>query len=318
MAAENDFFIPEWPVKLLDADVVKTRFILEFRSSCHLQPADFLGLGRILRNSGRQLIDQQAPLEVSQWRALFQPSLSDDPVALRKFQKPAPAFVLSMPIMQKERFDVGSSLALEVLFIGTGIPLINEFLRSLIHLGKLGLAAGDGCFDVVALYSLESGQNEELVWRQNESHDSLACSIQSMSWLLCRERVDKQVRLTFKSPTRLMVSGKPLRKPTLQQIFPFMLRRATAMLYTHCQLEVIDEPVMLLDLTSELEVLETSLSWSDWRSLPGRQGFIVGGFVGELTLAGQALEKLYWVFSVASLFGIGKGATYGAGKFELS
>jgi len=44
----------------------------------------------------------------------------------------------------------------------------------------------------------------------------------------------------------------------------------------------------------------------------------VGGFIGEMSVRGGVLQELYWVFAAASLFGIGKGATYGAGQFELS
>ena len=155
MAPENDFFIPEWPDTLLDVDIVKARFVLEMKSPCVLQPSDILGIGRLLRAAGRQLFDPQDSLALSQWRALFQPSLSADPVALRKFQKPAPAFVISMPVMQKELFSIGDRFVLEVLFIGTGIPLIHEFLRSLTHIGKLGLVSGEGRFEVIELLNLE-------------------------------------------------------------------------------------------------------------------------------------------------------------------
>ena len=185
MAPENDFFIPEWPDKLLDVDIVKARFVLEMKSPCVLQPSDILGVGRLLRAAGRQLSDPQDTLALSQWRALFQPSLSADPVALRKFQKPAPAFVISMPVMQKEFFSIDDRFVLEVLFIGTGIPLIHEFLRSLIHIGKLGLVAGEGCFEVIELLNLEPDQSEGLVWRRDEPLHSLACSVQPGSIKVC-------------------------------------------------------------------------------------------------------------------------------------
>ena len=115
-----------------------------------------------------------------------------------------------------------------------------------------------------------------------------------------------------------MVEGKPLRKPQLSQIFPFMLRRTTSMLYAHSGIEVLDEPQYLIEKVHHLNVAEVKLQWQDWRFLAGRQGMAVGGFLGEMILGGQALEETYWVFAVASLLGIGKGATYGAGRFVLS
>lgn len=318
MVAENDFVIPAWPEELQHVDVVKACFVLDFMSPCQVIPADFLEVGRVLRLAGRQLLDSSDAIPIQQWKTLFQPALSDDPIARRKFQKPAPAFVVTMPIMQKKLLGAGDQLELEVLFLGTGITLIPFFLRSLIHLGHQGLVAGKGRFAVTEVLSSEPDHSKSLVWRQNQPFETFTCSVQPLTWLLQTERIANQLIVRFITPTRLMVDGKPLRRPRFTQIFPFMLRRITSMLYAHSAIEVVDDPRALLEQIHELNVLEAKLLWQDWRSLTGRQGMTVGGFLGEMVLTGQALEEVYWVFAVASLLGIGKGATYGAGRFLLN
>jgi len=317
MVTENNFLIPKWPVELQQVDVVKARFVLDFISPCVVKPTDFLGLGRVLRVVGRQFVDSYDFTAIQQWKALFQPALSEDPVARRKFQKPAPAFVATMPIMRQELFDTGDQLELEVLFIGTGIPLIHDFLRSLIHVGRLGLVAGEGLFEVTEVYSKASDHSEGLAWRQNKPLESLTCSVQSLDWLLQSDRITNNVVVKYITPTRLMVNGKPLRKPRFSQVFPFMLRRVTSMLYAHSGVEVLDDPTYILELVNDLHEVESRLHWHDWRSLAGRKGLVVGGFMGEMKLEGQALEEVYWLFAVASLFGIGKAATSGAGRITL-
>ena len=318
MIIENDFVIPVWPEGLQHVDVVKARFVLDFISPCQLLPADFLAIGRLLRLAGRQSIASNDDDAIQKWKMLFQPPLSDDPIALRKFQKPAPAFVVTMPIMHKKLFDAGDQLELEVLFLGAGIPLIHEFLRCLIHLGHLGLAAGEGRFAVAEVFSRESEHSEALAWRQNQPLETLTCPVQPLTWLLKTDRIVRDIVVKFITPTRLIVDGRPLRKPQLNQIFPFMLRRTTSMLYAHSGIEVLDEPQYLIEKVHHLNVAEVKLHWQDWRFLAGRQGMAVGGFLGEMILGGQALEETYWVFAVASLLGIGKGATYGAGHLALS
>ena len=317
MVADNDFLIPDWPDALQQVDIVRTRFVLDFISPCQVQPADFLGIGRILRLVGRQFIDSHDVDAIRQWNALFQPSLSDDPVARRKFQKPAPAFVITMPVLREKVLDTGDRLELEVLFIGTGIPLIHDFLRSLVHLGRLGLVNGEGHFEVTEVLCRESDHSESLVWRQNEPLEILTCSVQSLSWLFQDVCVANKVTIKFTTPTRLMVNGKPLRKPRFSQVLPFMLRRTTSMLYAHSGVEVLDDPTYLLGKAHEVDELEQKLYWHDWRSLTGRQGLVIGGFMGEILLVGPALKEVYWVLAVASLLGIGKGATYGAGRIAL-
>ena len=90
------------------------------------------------------------------------------------------------------------------------------------------------------------------------------------------------------------------------------------MLFAHSGVEVFDDSSPLFAQVGEVKVVESKLCWLDWRPLSGQQGLVVGGFIGEMDLEGQALEEVYWVLAVASLFGIGKGATYGAGGFVLS
>ena len=126
------------------------------------------------------------------------------------------------------------------------------------------------------------------------------------------------VTVEFITPTRLMVDGKPLRRPRFAHVFPFMLRRVTSMIYAHSGVEVLDDPTCLLAQVREVNVVEARLRWHDWRSLSGRQSLVIGGFMGGIVLERQALEEIYWIIAVASLFGIGKGATYGAGRITLS
>ncbi len=318
MVAMNDFLFPAWPDRLQSVDVVQARFVLEFLTPCQVRPADFLGIGRNLRVAARQLPGLRDGDGARNRDALFQPALSDDPVARRKFQKPAPGFVVTIPVDQEKTFDVGDHLELPVLFLGSGIPLMLDFLRSLIQLGRQGLVAGEGCFDVSEVHGRESDETEDLVWRQTDPLEALPCAVRPLSWLLQKQRITRGLTITYLTPTRLLVDGKPLRQPRFAQVFPFMLRRVTSMLYAHGGIEVLDDPAELFALVRALDVPDAQLSWNDWRPLPGRQELMVGGFVGRMNISGQGLEELYWVLAVASLFGIGKGASYGAGRFVLS
>jgi hypothetical protein len=313
----NNLLIPVWPQALNDVDVVKVCFALDFVSSCVLQPADFLSLGRVLRVSGRPLLNTQDHSAVQQWEALFQPALSQDPVARNRFQKPAPAFVINIPITEKKRFESGDRLELEVLFVGTGIPSIHVFLRSLIHLGNLGLVAGEGRYEVIAALTRQVDGSLVPAWRQGEPLEPLEFIVLNLAWLILQEQIGEQVVVEFNTPARLVVSGKPLRKPSFQQIFPFMLRRVTSMLFSHAGVELLDDPAGLIAQSQEVEVVDAKFTWQDWRSLSGQNRMSVGGFTGQSILAGGSLEEIYWVIAASSMFGIGKNAAYGGGHLTV-
>ena len=316
ISAEN-LLIPDWPDALNQVDIVKARFTLGFVSPCTVRPTDFIRLGRVLRTPVRQMLDPADELTVRQWQALFQPAPSADPVARRRFQKPAPALVMTLPVIQETDIDTGGTLECVVLFVGAGVSLIHVFLKSLIDLGHLGLVPGSGHFQVTEVYSISNGQPEKLAWRQDDPLDGFTCAVQPLDWLVSQDRVPDRLTITYETPVRLMVNGRPLRKPRFKQVFPFMLRRVTSMIYAHSGIELLDEPSRLLASVSKIDELETRLSWSDWRAIAGQQDLVVGGFTGDMVVSGQAIADIYWVLAVASLFGIGKGASYGAGRFKL-
>lgn len=255
-------------------------------------------------------------MESAQWEALFQPSVSTDPVARRRHQKPAPAYVMTIPIRDETALDAGDHLACEVLFLGTGIPLIHVFLFSLNHLGRLGLVAGEGRFEVSEVFARAGDGTEAKVWSHGQSVEPLACPVIPATWLLMEESPGSALTLNFVTPARLLVDGRPLRKPRFKQIFPFMLRRVTSMFNAHCGFEAPQDLPRLVELAARVEELETDLDWCDWRTID-RSGLSVGGFIGGLTLAGAELDELFWVIAAASYFGIGKAASYGAGQIEL-
>ena len=317
MIADQNLLVPDWPDLLLEVDTVRVRFVLHFTAPCTLRPEDFIRLGRTLRSPARRRHDLADEPAVGQWDALFQPPPSADPVARRRFQKPAPALVMTMPIMAETFLDAGDRLECEVLFVGAGVSLIHVFLDSLIDLGRLGLVPGGGYFEVAEVYNTPAGQSEHLAWRQGDPFDTLVCAVQPLLWLVSRDRVPDRLKIVYKTPVRLMANGRPLRKPRFRQVFPFMLRRVTSMLYAHAGVELPEEPSVLIDSANMIDELAARLEWSDWRQITGQQGLVVGGFTGEMMVAGQAIAEIYWVLAIASLFGIGKGATYGAGRCKL-
>ena len=317
MTAETNLLIPDWPDALHEVDVARAGFAFDFVSPCTIRPADFIRLGGLLRSPVRQPPGPDREPAAGQWDALFQPAPSSDPVARRRFQKPAPALVMTTPVMQEAFFDTGDRLDYEVLFVGTGVTLIHLFLNSLIALGRLGLVPGGGQFDVTEVYSVSEGQADNLAWRQGDPLDSLSCAVQPLNWLVTHGRIPDRLVISYVTPVRLLVNGKPLRRPRFSQVFPFMLRRVTSMLFAHSGIECLDEPTALLDCANRVVEHEARLRWRDWRPIAAQQGFAVGGFTGELILAGEALAEIYWVLAVASLFGVGKGAAYGAGCFKL-
>ena len=123
-------------------------------------------------------------------------------------------------------------------------------------------------------------------------------------------------RIEVITPARLLHRGRLLRAPKFTQLFPFMLRRVSSLLYACCGLELADEAGWLLDAASRVAEVDSGWNWHDWRQL-GEDHDPVGGVTGHLTVEGPDNAQLGWIVALATLCGIGKGAAYGAGQLRL-
>lgn len=305
-----DFNIPE---ELYRADFCRLIFHIQFSESFELTSEAFLRLRRGLLQAAKDLESDSPGCLALQ---LFEPELATDPVARRRFQRPAPCFVLVPPILSFGACSVGQTVPLEVLFFGSGMSQLPLFFRTLKRLGKQGLFLGKGPFEIRMVDSLDASGNGQLLSDLGEPDEPLSPAVNHCGWWLENQaKPFESLQLSFVTPARLLSNGRPLFEPEFEQIFPFILRRVTSMLYAHCELELIDDPMVFLNAAGEVEVVARSLKWEDWRTLSGRQD--LGGVTGRLELAGPGLSDILWILHLGSLLQIGKGASYGAGCFQL-
>lgn len=311
---------PVVPGELHQVDFTRVIFALEFRDSCSLDAAALLGFRSMMRPVARQVFADAGAEGKRRYRALFEPEVSHDPVALKKFQKPSPPFVLSLREGLSRVVKAGERLELDVLFLGTSPSLIGDFTACLILLGRFGLLGGHGKYEVVGLSAIGQDDHAQSFWRHGDDIRRIAPPIDTLgSWLERRLPVELPLSLKFEMPTRLLVSGRPLRKPSFVALFPFMLRRVTSMLHAHAGCEPMLDVAELLRAAEAVRVADAHFCWSDWRDLSGPRPIrAIGGFTGGMSLQGGDLEEIFWVIALASLFGLGKGAAYGAGRLRLA
>lgn len=306
-------FYPVCPALLADAEFALIRFGLDLTSPCTLDLGDLLGLRSLLHAAAGALPQVRRA-------ALFNPALSSDPAALRRFQKPAPPFVLRPAAGVPGEYHEGDRIELEVLFIGTGVMAIGDFLSVLQTLGDRGLTHGEGTYEIASFQSLGSDGKWRDLGRITRSNTELVLDLLRLDqWLESSWPQARPVFFELITPARLIAGGRVLHQPRFRQLFPFLLRRVSSMLHGHCGLEVVDDPARLLEAAAKVDAQWLENRWVDWRGRPGCDELVtIGGCLGRLRLEGAELEEVLWVVQLATLFGVGKGAAYGAGRCRLS
>lgn len=229
---------------------------------------------------------------------LLFPSPATDPVVRCQVQKPSAAVILSPPAVKPGVFARGHQFKLSSLFIGDGVVGIEAFTLLLQVLGQRGIYNGQGRFGL-----------------------SLDCStpnIVPLSWLLQPQSFSSnKVKLDIVTPMRLLNRGKPLFRIDVNSFFSALQRRINNLAWAHGQ-SVNDSDDELNELAATIVCCDNALHWQDWRRLEqGRKVQGIGGLTGTLSLSGSALAELWWLLELGTLLQVGKGASYGFGRFRL-
>ena len=299
-----------------DIEFALVHFQLEFQEQFCLSMAELLRLRRELLMAAGQTLGERSS---ERFQALFDPPLPDDPVALRRFQRPSPPFALLFHPERERDFDAGDRLEITVSFWGRGGQLVGDFARVLQTLGKIGFHRGQGAFELAAIEAEDASGNRLSIWQEGKGVQLLTPPINEVGWWLNHVEEPAAVMLEFLTPARLLSQGRPLFKLDFRRLFPFVLRRVTSMLYAHCGREVVDEPRRLLAVADGVHEVQNVLRWQDWRTLEGGVAAQeLGGIIGSVRLEGENLQSLFGILRVGSLMNVGKGAAFGAGCFRLT
>ena len=309
-----------FPAELQQVEYVKLYFHLEISAYFDLPVLGLLQLRRELLQAFKHLSAQGKSDCVTELKQLLQPDLPDDPVLLRQIQRPAPPLVISPDISQHGLIEPKQRIILPVLFVGSGINAIDPFIFLLQHLGTQGLHHGSGQFVLEGVEAEDGSGVKSMLWFAGQQTNSLSPPICRLSWWLERQHSSgKSVQLEIITPLRLLHQGKPLFKAEFANIFPFLLRRVTALLTGHADVELSLDPAYLISISRQIEGYENHLFWKDWRTLKSERGAQnLGGLMGHFSVENDALTGLLWILQLGSLFNSGKGSTYGAGQYRLN
>ncbi|MBN2428883.1 MAG: CRISPR system precrRNA processing endoribonuclease RAMP protein Cas6 [Deltaproteobacteria bacterium] len=305
--------------KLQGVEFSRIHFTLEFSEEFSLSLESMLCMRTGLRNAGRHLARLECCIDSSGGQSpaeLFEPPLPVDPVAVRLFQKPSPFFAFQPSNDLPLKISAGGLFEISATFWGKGIQQIGQFAQTLQGMGNSGFKGDRGYFELMEMESEDLSGNRFSIWSEGSHFNRLTPAVNSVNtWLEEHGHRDTSLGLRFLTPARLISQGKPLFQPSFARIFPFVLRRVTSMLYHSCYLELDIDFKQLIELAGQAREKTNRLVWEDCKAAGGRKE--LGGFVNEIEVEGDGLEKLSYFLDIGALMNIGKGAAYGAGCYQV-
>jgi hypothetical protein len=252
---------------------------------------------------------------------VFDTPAPPDAARMRKYTAAPHPFVLLPPLEQKERYEPGERLHVGWTLVGKGAQYLPYFIYAFERLGAhQGLGRGRGRFTLEEVSWLSPHAEPVAIYRGEAQVLRHAFRLLDVRDLATPFDSDERSRLTlhFHTPTRLVYQGALTDTPSFHVILRALLRRLSNLAYFHCGTVLQLDFRRLIDMAEDVVAVTRWLQWYDWERYSARQKtrMKMGGFVGRVTYAGN-LAPFLPLLRLGAMVHIGKGATFGLGKYDI-
>jgi CRISPR-associated endoribonuclease Cas6 len=249
---------------------------------------------------------------------IFESLPPENSTKMTKYLRSPHPFVIEPPPELKDQYAEGESMAFGLVLIGKANDSLPYFIYAFDELGKMGIGKGKGKFTLdrvmmgeEILYDGVTKVLKSPTQGKNRRFDENTGS----------ELVEnvREITMRFLTPTRLILKEKLVSEPDFQTVFRTLLRRVSMLSYFHCGKELDLDYRGLIERAGAVQIVSRKLRWWDWERYSSRQDekMKLGGFVGELKLAGDVAEFLPFL-RLGEMVHVGKGTGFGLGMYELT
>jgi hypothetical protein len=255
------------------------------------------------------------------YRHLFEPVASKGEHGPRGLKAVPQPFVLEPPTDARTEYTPGEMFAFDFLLIGKAIPYLPYFLAAIEVMGFQGIGKGKGRYRIERLLKVDAAGSAapldlSRLLLEGDSKDVHTADD------VCRAHPCpsplQMVTLDFITPARLKFGNHLCDAPEFHVLFRNLARRISLLSYFHCGGEWRQSIAEEIRMAEEVKVVRNALNWNDWRRYSNRQEeeMYLGGFMGRLGFRGD-LESFWPYLLLGSHLHVGKGATFGLGKYVI-
>jgi hypothetical protein len=211
------------------------------------------------------------------------------------------------------------------MLAGRAIEYLPYIVFAIHQMAEGGLGTGRARFDLGGVEALEAGGARQPIYdaasqRLDPAPEAGASLTDWIEARLSRLPAGADaLRLRFLTPARIKSDDRLQQRPGFELIARNLLRRASLMMELYGAAPLVLDYRGLLRRAATVEVRSSGLRWWDVPRYSTRQqtALRMGGFVGDIEFTGDALPEFLPLLAAGELLGLGKGTSFGLGKFEI-
>lgn len=243
------------------------------------------------------------------------PQPEDQPVCKNHTAVPQP-FVMYPEDDQKRTYRAEETLSVMLSLFGSAGKYLPYFLYAFEQLGRRGIGKGRGRF---SLRQVAVADSQTVLYDGSDSVSPVMPHMETWKELSsdAAYRINRRLTLRFMTPTRIKHKGAFVSVPDFPVLIKALQRRISDLSVYHCSRPFECDVRTLMDKAGQVHVFRKSLVWKRWGfSDKNRSRMKLEGFVGEIIFEGD-LSPFVSLIVLGTLTHVGKGASFGMGRYEI-
>lgn len=314
-AVQDRTLTDKW-VETMDLLLVKLIFTLRVESA-FFEPNQLFHLKKIFEEAFRCNVCRGSGAcqscrfrEGCPFHAVFGQQLSDDPVVVRRHQKPPLPFAFHTPLLPA-RLSKGGEFELGLVMVGSASGFYLEFCQAIERVFRPGDSGTLPAATVVRTESAGCSGFRSLLCEEQGAHDPAGLCIISLDDLLAMNiLLSDRIAIRILTPLRNICEGRAVTRFSFSSFLRPLLRRISSLSRYYYGNSLAMDYKRLAAMSESVEIKDGRFRWIE------RSKDCPEGLVGEGTLCGP-LADFHPALLLGEYLNCGKGAAYGMGRYEI-
>lgn len=253
---------------------------------------------------------------------VFETPPPEETDCLRKYTNIPHPFIIEPPEDGRCDFEPGDTLTFNLILIGRAVEYLPYFIYTFEELGRIGIGKGRGRYELQDV-RCEGQEIYNSIDRQLRSElefgvMSIEEALKTKNSILNSHNFST-ITLSFLTPARIVVNGDLVVDLEFHHLIRNLLRRISNLSYFHCGKKLDIDFKRLIEKAEKVAAVYRDLRWHDWERYSARQDTKMkfGGFIGVIGFSG-ALEPFIPFLTLGEVIHIGKGTSFGLGRYRLT
>lgn len=249
---------------------------------------------------------------------IFETSPSEDTkiMNMNKYETVPHPFIIEPPEDTRHLYEQGDTLSFNLILIGRAVDYLPYFIFTFDELGKSGIGKGRGKYKLLKIDS-----NGDIIYAIEDRTIRTTAFEELHIPEIFNSNSDSEgsVTLRFLTPARIIHQRALTVNLEFHILIRSLLRRLCLLYYFHCEKkEPSWDHKQIIHEAEKATIKNNTLSWWDWERYSARQGvrMKMGGVVGDISYKGK-LEQFLPILKAGETLHVGKGTSFGLGRYEL-